>query len=110
MRDQPTNFSEANALLALDNGQPDYALAREVLADYSLGELNNLRKQANRLSEICEILADEKREELRAERRKNFRDPRPSWCGLKYVHGGHGLKSSRPCPGLTLEESRVIQS
>lgn len=110
MSDLPTNFSESNALLALDQDQPDYAEARAILADYSKGELIKLRKQADRLSDFCDVLLAEKREEEKAEELKNFRDPRPIWCGLKHVHRPHGLRSDNPCPGLDLEQSQAILS
>jgi hypothetical protein len=60
----PTRFIEANALLALDDGAPDYDEARSHLAELSIGELYTLQRQAKRLVELCRVVADEKRDEI----------------------------------------------
>lgn len=59
---QPTPFIEANALLALDDGEPDYANAREALASCSIRELQALERQSERLAELCRTLTHEMRE------------------------------------------------
>ena len=60
----PTPFIEANALLALDDGAPDYDDARSHLNELSIGELYTLQRQAKRLVELCRVVADEKRDEI----------------------------------------------
>jgi hypothetical protein len=66
----PTPFIEANALLALDDGAPDYDDARSHLVELSIGELYALERQAKRLYEFCRVIANEKRDEIED-------DPRP---------------------------------
>lgn len=55
----PTSSSEANALLAVQNG--DFAEAREHLAEYSVGELHALADVADDLSSLCGTLARDAR-------------------------------------------------
>jgi hypothetical protein len=62
----PTPFIESNALLALDDGPPDYADARSHLGELSIGELYALERQAKRLAELCHVMAAEKRDEIEA--------------------------------------------
>lgn len=59
-----TPYSEANALLALDDGAPDYDAARASLSDYSISELCALRRQADRLANFMQELIGEKRDQL----------------------------------------------
>ena len=59
-----TPFVEANALLALEDGPPDYAAAREHMSDLSMGELNALEHQAERLAALCREMARERRNEI----------------------------------------------
>jgi hypothetical protein len=61
---RPTPFIEANALLALDDGAPDYDEARSSLVLLSMGELYALERQARRLAELCRVIANEQRDEL----------------------------------------------
>lgn len=66
MPDQPTPFAEANALLALQNG--DHVEASKILADSPPDELRKLAVTANRLNALCWTLHDEKLAEERQRR------------------------------------------
>jgi hypothetical protein len=55
----PTGSSEANALLALQNG--DLEEAEQHLADYSAGELARLEDTADAFSSLCARLRRERR-------------------------------------------------
>ena len=59
----PTPFIEANALIALEES-PDYAEARSSLSELSIGELYALKRQAERLRELCIEIAHERRDEI----------------------------------------------
>lgn len=60
----PTPFVEANALIALEDGPPDYDEARSYLVELSMAELSALEAQAKRLMEFCRVLHNEKRDEI----------------------------------------------
>jgi hypothetical protein len=64
---QPTAFTEANALLVVQ--QDDYETAREILADSHDSELHALADAATELARLCEGMLRERRSRLPLEPR-----------------------------------------